>query len=261
MKNRNQFTNQIIYGAFIVSISVLLITLSGCFVSSTHLANKDVQVRKSETLYDAAVRGDLALVMKELERGADPNGIHRSIPEIPIVGAAREGRLKIIKLLIEHGADKERGDLAGCTALHMAAWKGHLEIVRYLVREGMKIDVKDKDGDTPLMFAVSEVNMRVAKWLIDNGANPEISTNNGRRSIHWAAYRGQTSMVRFLFELGVDINSVDHAGRSPLILAIIANHTETARELIALGANSKIKDRYGRTARNWAQLVGMNELF
>lgn len=231
----------------------------GCNLPPSQSVKKS-KYNASDLLYSGCVRGDLDLVIRELENGANPNGVPKSIPEIPIVGASREGRLEVVKILLKHGANPYLGDLGGATALHMAAWKGHLRVVEFFVSEGLNVDVCDKDNSTPLMFAVSEGNRRVVEWLIKKGANPEKVTLQGFKSIHWAAYRGQTQMVELLNDCGVNINAQDGEGRTPLVLSMISSHKDTAKLLLSLGANAEIGDNYGRTAVDWAKLLEMGDL-
>ena len=55
----------------------------------------------------------------------------------PLYVAAGEGSLKCVLLLLEAGADKEKGQVeTGATPLYIAARNGHLEVVRLLVELG-----------------------------------------------------------------------------------------------------------------------------
>lgn len=69
----------------------------------------------------------------------------------PLMLAVKQGDLKIIKILIDYGADLNR-------CAHM--------------------------GNTPLLFAISYEQFDIARLLLDNGADPEI----GDYSLHLAKY-------------------------------------------------------------------------
>jgi ankyrin repeat protein len=64
-----------------------------------------------------------------------------------------------VKLLLEAGADPSAKTPDGDSALHLAAWEGKLEIVRALVEGGADMNLKDAAGKTALQV-VSEQKPR-----------------------------------------------------------------------------------------------------
>lgn len=75
--------------------------------------------------------------------------------------AASRDRIPIAKLLIESGADVNRRDKLGSTALHRAASRGHNEMVQLLLGvKTIEIDAYDNEKNTPLsVFSVLHVNI------------------------------------------------------------------------------------------------------
>ena len=92
-------------------------------------------------LIDAAEHGNIALVRRELSRGADVNAIHDD-GWTPLDYAATRGRKKIIELLIARGADVntkiEVGDYKGHTPLDGAIQWNHPETADLLRKHGGK---------------------------------------------------------------------------------------------------------------------------
>jgi ankyrin repeat protein len=66
----------------------------------------------------------------------------------PLMRAAKAGDVVMMTLLIAAGADLDRANAAGETALHIAA--GSPATVQFLTDEGASPDVKNKAGLTPL---------------------------------------------------------------------------------------------------------------
>ena len=66
------------------------------------------------------------------------------------------GKLEVVKLLIEKGADFKSPDKDGKTPLHWAAYSGKLEVVKLLIEKGADFKSPDKDGKTPLHWAAEK---------------------------------------------------------------------------------------------------------
>ncbi len=87
--------------------------------------------KQAGELLDATWNGDVSKVKSLLARGADPN--HPWY--YPLRTACRNGNLKIVKALVEAGADTERWDHRGRSPVHYAAWRGHKKVMVYLIRD------------------------------------------------------------------------------------------------------------------------------
>lgn len=88
----------------------------------------------------------------------------------PISHAVQINNLEFIKILIENGADIDKGSQGenyGNTALMIAAWHGRLEIVKYLVEQGACCNQQDFNGFTPLIKACIRNYPEVALYLFD----------------------------------------------------------------------------------------------
>jgi len=66
------------------------------------------------------------------------------------------GKLPLIKLLLEKGADVNSRDRSGATPLHEATRRGYKEIVELLIENNAEINAVDNEGMTPLDYASSD---------------------------------------------------------------------------------------------------------
>lgn len=67
-----------------------------------------------------------------LDRGADPNLVDSEEHFTPLMHAAAEGQLEVVKVLIAYGADKSLKDVDGDDAASFAEQSGHMQVHDYL---------------------------------------------------------------------------------------------------------------------------------
>ena len=66
-----------------------------------------------------------------------------------LLEAAEKGDLKLVKELLDQGADLEAKDKYGRRPLHNAVYYGHLEVVKLLLDRGADLEAKTNSGKTP----------------------------------------------------------------------------------------------------------------
>ena len=80
-------------------------------------------------------------------------------------------------MLTKAGADKDQQTVDGETPLLIAAGEGHLEVVRHLVEVGALKDQARNDGATPLFVAARAGHLDVVRHLAEVGAQIDEATN------------------------------------------------------------------------------------
>ncbi|XP_063412692.1 fibronectin type 3 and ankyrin repeat domains 1 protein-like [Mytilus trossulus] len=124
--------------------------------------------------------------------------------------AAFFGKLKDLKKCIQKGADLEYRDSEEMTPLLWAAQEGHLEVLRYLVLVGCDTEVRDtKYGKTPLLKAAAEGHREIVNYLVTVGCEKEVRDKDGATPLLWAAFKGHLEIVRFLVTVGCDKEARD----------------------------------------------------
>ncbi len=87
--------------------------------------------KQAEELWAGIGNGNVSKVKSLLAHGANPNH-----PEYyPLHAACKNGKLEIVKALVEAGADTGRWDARGKSPVHHAAYNGHKEVLVYLIRD------------------------------------------------------------------------------------------------------------------------------
>ncbi|CAJ1449818.1 unnamed protein product [Effrenium voratum] len=92
-----------------------------------------------EDVLEAASNGDLARVIRFLERPQDPNFKNHAGRSALHVAAAH-GQVDVLRHLLEAGADKDQCDNDGDTPMHFAAWQGQQGAALCLVEAGAACD-------------------------------------------------------------------------------------------------------------------------
>jgi uncharacterized protein len=180
----------------------------------------------------------------------------------PLLYAAREGHLEVVKLLLAAGADIEKPDADGVTPLLMAVLNGQIPAAGHLMERGANVKAMDWYGQTPLFAAVDLRNLDVPGPTRDNGVDrtavlqlirdilarsPDVNARTKesppeRRwvvrlgSLSWVDFTGQTAflraalagdvtVMRLLLEHGADANISTFTGTTPLMAAAGVNWT------------------------------------
>lgn len=122
-------------------------------------------------LVEAVKNDDWATAERLLTDGAAPDaGDYVTGYALPI--AADNNSLKLVKLLVERGADVNISGEDGETALAKAINRGNLEIVELLLAEGAYPN-QGIMGQPPLVLAVQTGRPEMVELLLKHGANPK----------------------------------------------------------------------------------------
>jgi ankyrin repeat protein len=106
-----------------------------------------------------------------------------------MAGATCDERL--VRVLLDAGADPKRGNDHGWTPLHQAAYSNLPLLARMLVDEGVPVDVSARgDGGTPLVVALFWGHQEVTEVLAEHGVHP--------RNLRAAAGLGRLELVEEL---------------------------------------------------------------
>ena len=105
--------------------------------------------------------------------------------------AAQKADLKLVRHLLETGADPNKFDEISQTALHHAVISGSKECVRMLLDAGANIDAHEEQmaGNTPLIEAARSGSLEMTRMLVKAGADPFICGWMGLDAVYRASRR------------------------------------------------------------------------
>ncbi|XP_073704539.1 ankyrin repeat domain-containing protein 34C [Garra rufa] len=122
-----------------------------------------------------------------------------------------------------------------------AAQLGKLRLVRLLVEGGAQVNERNQRGETPLLAACRALRgdqsgstmLRLIRFLLSNQADPNIQDKTGRTALMYACMeRAGPDVASALIAAGADPSTEDYAGASALVYAINAHDQDTLTVLL-----------------------------
>ncbi|XP_058111119.1 uncharacterized protein LOC131254130 [Magnolia sinica] len=135
--------------------------------------------RMTSPLISACQAGDEAVVKLLLKTNLDVNdtdwdgnsALHWCLK---MSSCSQESRLRIVWLLVSHGARVYHKNMLGLTPLHVAAANGNSQALQiFLLRDPASVDMVSETKETPLFLAVKNESMECARLLLSFGANTQ----------------------------------------------------------------------------------------
>jgi ankyrin repeat protein len=173
---------------------------------------------------------------------------------------------KIIKILLEHGANPNFTGDRGCLVIQMAILKNESSValnnLQLLLQNGGNPNIIDETGRCLVHYAaenVSETAPEKMKIILENGGDVNICNKIGETPMHYVAMNSGIhahKLLRILFEHGGDPKASDYIlKQTPLhrtAMAAIRNENHQVRfditsQLLEKGGNPNAADFIGWT--------------
>jgi uncharacterized protein len=161
------------------SIFVRGIAFTSTLVFSVALVNVMPGARKlrQQHFAEATMDGNLGRMRFLRFAGARVNARGRS--GMPLFLAAGEGKLEVVRYLLDEGADVNAREALGNTALMEAAYFGHIDILKELLLRGADINTFGEQG-TALDVAMMRKNTAAVDVLRHHGGKSAREIQSGR---------------------------------------------------------------------------------
>ncbi len=205
-----------------------------------------IALDRPDALHDLVSR-DNALLGARMSRNQ-----HR---RTPLHHAVAKNRPRMVRLLLELGADSDARDATGASALATASQSGtDKSIVAALLESGAAVD---------FLAAMNLGDYREAEAMLRD--DPSRIGPDGRDTIalHLAVARKDLPSVRWLLAHGIDVNAkrpMWDCNHTALHMTIEPGAMEMARQLLEAGADPNIRDdKFRSTALGWAEFFGRSD--
>ncbi|KAL8812321.1 MAG: hypothetical protein Q9200_001127 [Gallowayella weberi] len=194
------------------------------------------QDRTQHLVESYAKQGKAAAVRELLRAGCNPGTIKkpRWKPLIMAIKAGTQRHNKVVKVLLDHGADVNvRDPVTGKTSLHLAIenpfFPGYTNIIRILLEHGADANALDKNKDSPLLqilyggYKPLEKHKRDAlACLLQDHIDVDVNVmplGTLDMPIHLAVRRRDAIAVAILIHRGSRVTTANSTGLTPLQIA------------------------------------------
>ena len=212
-------------------------------------------------LFLASESGALVFVKTLLSSGADPK--LRTSENCPLLIACKQRHHKIVKLLLERGADVQAADKDGKSALYHAVESvlscgpsADLSVVILLLNHGADANTLTTSGSCPLLLACKHRHHKMVELLLEHRADVQATDKDGKSALYLAVESilscgtsADLSLVNLLLDHGADANTTTSSGSCPLLIACRKHkYHKIVKLLLEHGADVKATDKDGKSA-------------
>ncbi len=166
-----------------------------------------------------------------------------------MTAAAYDGRLDILRLLLDAGADLKSPD---GWALQTAAGEGHQDVVQELLDRGAEVNALTTNENFPcgtaLQAATESGREEIVKLLLQRNADPNLGGGADAPPIFAAAGYAEEEILAMLINQGADVNAFggdDDRSTTLIAAAEYIGGTESLRKLLDAGADINLASESG----------------
>ena len=203
-------------------------------VEYLHQVGADINIRAKYTgasaLDKAAVRKRYPVCQYLVQAGADCS----NAPGDLLCWAADQGDLAMVQQMVTAGADINKKNSQGTSALDLAVNKKHYPVCQYLVQAG--VDCSNAPGDL-LCLATDQGDLAMVQQIVTAGADINKTNRKGLTPVNVAAKQGHHHLCEYFMNLGADLNIADKNGLAPLYFISQAGYNDLVKKMIDHGAD------------------------
>jgi len=230
---------------------------------SEHVYGTNLSIQSGNPLHIASYCGHERVIRQLLDVGAEVNARSGQY-QYALIAASAAGHRPIVQMLLDEGANINAKNKENWTALMFAAAKGHKPVVELLLgQNGIRVDSRDITGNTPLSLAASNGHEEIVELLAQQkGINANQLDSVWRRTpLSIAAEMGHYKVVKILLDNGAQVDLADNVTKdTPLAWAAEEGHERVALLLLVRGANPHRQNSIRKTPMAMAGQKGHDKI-
>lgn len=221
-----------------------------------------------DLLHFVAGIGTVKQLHKLFKRDDQVNRVFGPAKETPIFSAIRENNLACFDILCQRGADLGHISSEGLNPLQFAAKEGKEKLVKLMVTQGpalgkqvipvqikpnkgvihekirkkekvdfsaVDLSLKNEEGVSVLHFCAAKLKLKELSIAI-RACDIDIEDKNGQTPLYYAIIAGRSDNVEFLLKSGANVNHMSHRRNAPLQVAVQSELPFVAQLLLRHGA-------------------------
>ena len=180
--------------------------------------------------------------------------------------AVLESNTDALEQLLNSGADIDRRDSHGRTALHVATYFQNHAAMRLLVAAGADANALESDFYDIVTIAAVANDLATMKLALTLGCRADnVTSRYEGTALIAAAHLGHFAVVETLIQAGAPLDHINNLNWTALIEAIVLGdggqqHVATLKALVDAGANVNLADGNGNTPLQLARARGYQSM-
>ena len=127
----------------------------------------------------------------------------------PLMSAILAGHTAVARYLVESMQKGNRGSW-GSAAFEYCAMNGFLAEMQWLSEQGADKEKANNGGYTALILATHYGRLTVVEWLLEQGVDVNKATNDGWTALHCAVCFDRSELITCLMKWGADLTAKTH---------------------------------------------------
>jgi ankyrin repeat protein len=134
--------------------------------------------------------------------------------------------IDVIRLFLERGVDVDSSvDSNHSTMLHLASFWRNLKLIQLLLDHGANINTQDNDDQTPLQKLWANIahpgpqddDIDIIRLFLERGVDVDSSVDSNHSTmLHMASFWRNLKLIQLLLDYGANINARDNDDQTPL---------------------------------------------